>query len=911
MHNADFQNHLLDSIEDGRLLLVETERLVHQLRFRHRIRRREGGKAGWETPGVTTFNRWVERLWESLWPSAWPASGFRRWRLLSESVESLPPPEPLSIDAPLVLALDESFGECLRYGVDPGGGQHANKLVEWRRAVWRLFGGELKRKGFFHPAALPERLASELAAHPDLVREKVAICGFEFAGYWEKRLLQMLSERPDSIAISLPRGGTAPEAVVFTDPEQEIAAIIEDLVSASARWPLHELALVLFDSQVYSPIVAKYFEDLFGPPIEGEKAGYNLPPDSPLTRQPLFQAAFLPLDFSISGQARVHFLALLRSPYYGLLAPRSRMLCQWEWVWREKGIEKGLQRLMGVLDDSALDLLPERGEPLVGGFAPFLEDVSRAASRWIEDLRRFWSSLEFPVLANERDQIAWRSLQGIVDAFASEFADVPLRRSEFVGWIRSAAEKSWVERRGYEDAGVQIVSGLEARGLAFRKVFAPGLVAGVLPQPARSLPFLSPDERKRVQGGSAESQFEFARSLLDHLHAAAPEVVLSRPLMNREGEPCLPSPFWNSTREERRSPVVPWRHDLPALQRAEWVVQGIEGMSDRGSVCGGEGASRNEILPDGGAACRGGSGRSADEEVVDAFYCVHSLDFPSEVTVSELETILLCPSKFLFRNVLGLDVLPEMVRGAAPSERGQVVHEIAAAFGRKILREPRLAEQPFGRLLDELRNAIARVLADRAAIPFWGVEKRRLSGIGDEDAGLLGKWLELECGRFADGWRWVAVEQPFAGLEVGGCPISLRGRLDRLDAHPDAGSICWDYKTGRIPGAGELRDELRSPQLPAYVRAVENGLVDESPQTSMPVGAGYIDLGSAGRLRHMMSFPPAGPSDKFFERWENEVSNVLNDLAAGRLPPRWLAKEAGCDDPCPYRCLCGFALAAG
>jgi ATP-dependent helicase/nuclease subunit B len=467
-----------------------------------------------------------------------------------------------------------------------------------------------------------------------------------------------------------------------------------------------------------------------------------------------------------------------------------------------------------------------------------------------------------------------------------------------------------VERTGYEDAGIQILSALEARGLAFSRVLAPGLVAGVLPQPVRSLPLLSPEERKLVQGGSAESQFEFARSLLGHVYATAPEVVVSRPLMNRDGEPCLPSPFWDATREEKRNPVVPWRHDLPALQRAGWVVQGIEGMSGLGSGCTGEGASRRGISQDGDAACGEGPCRAAGGDVSDAFYCVRSLDPPSEVTVSELETILLCPSRFLFRNVLGLDVLPELVRGVAPSERGQVVHEIAAAFGRRILREPRLAEQPLGRLLDELRDATARALKDRVAIPWWGVEGRRLSGTGDEDAGLLGKWLEMECGRFADGWRWVAVERSFTGLKVGDSPITLRGRLDRLDVHPDMGAICWDYKTGRIPGAGELRDELRAPQLPAYVRAVEDGLVDESGKRPAPVGAGYIDLSLAGRLRHIMSFPPEDISDTFRERWEKEVSDALKEFAAGRLTPRWLAKEAGCDDPCPYTCLCGLALSA-
>lgn len=911
MQNADFQDHLLDSIQDGRLLLVETERLVHQLQFRNRERQRERGKDGWESPNAITLNRWVERFWSSLWPNIWPASELKRWRLLAGCVESFPPPEPLTKDVSLVLALDESFGECLRYGMDPGRGDPANRLVEWRRSVWRLFDAELGEQGLFHPASLAERLVSVLDAHPGLVREKVMICGFEFAGYWERRLLQTLSKRPDSVTVPLPVGDEPSEAMAFSDPEQEIAALIEELVSARTRCRLHDLALVLFDSHAYSPLITRYFENLFGPPVIGERAGYNLPPDSPLTGQPLFLAGLLPLDFSISGQERAFFLGLLRSPYYGLLAPHSRALCQWEWIWREKGIERGLERFMGVMDDSALEILPERGKPLAEGLMPFLDDAPRTASVWAALLERFWDGLGFPVLANERDQIAWGRLREILDRFGGEFGGFLLGRDEFVNWIRAAAEKAWVERTGYENAGIQILSGLEVRGLAFKKVVAPGLVAGVLPQPTRSLPFLSPSERKRVQGGSPESQFEFGKCLLGHLYAAAPEVVVSRPLMDRAGEPCRPSPFWPSAREEKRSPFVPWRHDFPVLQRAEWVVQGIKGMTARGAESSIGGVPRRAAPSRGGGdVCFGEGAAHAGGSMANDFYCISGLAAPVEVTVSELETILLCRSRFLFRNLFGLDLLPELVRGVDPSERGQAVHAMAALFGKMILREPDLVAESAEKLLDELRNAIREAIGDRASISWWGVEERRLSGSGGEAPGLLAKWLELERERFADGWRWLAVERSFAGLKIEGSTISLRGRLDRLDVHPDEGLICWDYKTGTIPGTGEVRDDLRFPQLPAYVRAVEEGLVPGVVKLVSSVDAGYIDLGSVGRLKHLAPFRTHEISGDFFQRWESEVARALNDIAGGRMVPRWLAVESGCKESCPFKCLCGRTMSA-
>ena len=911
MKNADFQDCLLNSVEEGRLVLVETERFVHQLQRRYRRRQMDRGRDGWESPRVATFNRWSERLWERLWPDAWPASGFKRWRLLAECVGNLPPPDPLLPDVSLILALDESFGECLRYGIDPGAGAPANRLVEWRRSVWRLFSGELERNALFHPAGLAERLVRALSARPDLVREDMLICGFEFAGAWEKRLLQALSQRPGSAAVALPQGETVGEAVVFSDPEQEVAAVVEGLAAASNRFPLHELALAPFDSSVYFPIVSRTFQDVFGLPVEGENAGYNLPPDTPLTRQPLFGAAFLPLDFAVSGEDRMQLLALFRSPYYEVLAPHSRRLCQREWTWLEKNVERGFDGLMSVPEDSAPGIPPECDASLAAALRPLLEDVPRTAAAWAAVLERSWTSLGFPVLGNERDTIAWRSLRETLERFASEYSDALLGRSGFVEWIRAAGEKIAVEKTGFEDAGIQIMSGLESRGLAFGRFYAVGLVAGALPQPARPLPFLSPDERKRVQGGNAESQFEFGRHLFGQLCAVAPEIAASRPLMNREGEPCLPSPFWPAAREERRLPVVPWRHELPALQRARWVVQGIEGMSRAGAAFGAEGAGGADAAPAGEASRRAGGLSGYGRGVPGDFYCLRNPDSPAEVTVSELETILLCPSRYFFRNVLGLEELPDRVRGVDPSERGQVVHSIAAAFGRRFVVEPALAERSFEALLSELRDAVARRLADRSAAACWSVEERRLSGEGGEDRGLLGRWLELECGRFENGWRWIAVEQSFAGLAIEGCPITVRGRLDRLDFHPEVGLICWDYKTGKIPGGSEVREDLRFPQLPAYLLAVERGLAGGGAGRSAPAGAGYIDLGAAGRVRHVMLLGPGDASGIFLDGWEKEVSGVLGEFSRGRLTPRWLAKETGCEETCPYACLCGLAMSEG
>ena len=60
-----------------------------------------------------------------------------------------------------------------------------------------------------------------------------------------------------------------------------------------------------------------------------------------------------------------------------------------------------------------------------------------------------------------------------------------------------------------------------------------------------------------------------------------------------------------------------------------------------------------------------------------------------------------------------------------------------------------------------------------------------------------------------------------------GWPFTLKGRLDRLDYHPENGDlIVWDYKTGEIPGAKKVFEEREEFQLPGYLLAVKQGRVE-------------------------------------------------------------------------------------
>ena len=125
-----------------------------------------------------------------------------------------------------------------------------------------------------------------------------------------------------------------------------------------------------------------------------------------------------------------------------------------------------------------------------------------------------------------------------------------------------------------------------------------------------------------------------------------------------------------------------------------------------------------------------------------------------------------------------------------------------------------------------------------------------------------------------DGWSWMAVELPFDGLQIEDCVARLKGRLDRIDSHPQLGLICWDYKTGRIPGKTEVMDENDQPQLKAYLLALSKGNVAVAPKADDGCGAGYIELRSPADMKHQIMFDPAEQHGAFLKDWEKRSQRL-------------------------------------
>jgi RecB family exonuclease len=444
--------------------------------------------------------------------------------------------------------------------------------------------------------------------------------------------------------------------------------------------------------------------------------------------------------------------------------------------------------------------------------APFRQSRSSSAAVWKEHLETLWDSLQFPVLSDESDRIAYNHLKSALANLAADLGSWPLDAPTFTAWFRQALAAEIFQVGASEQAGVQVMGLIESRGLAFKRLFLVGMTSTALPQPVRPLPFLDFEERRQIIGATLKSQYNFARAAFHHLMAAAAEIILTKP-DEVDGEPVSATPFWPTPWQ--RATINFWDQPDAAWSRVEWLRSTWRGLSE---------SHLQESAPE-----------------------------PLAVTIR----------------------LPR------PEERGQRLHKVLACVTRGLRQRQQVNDLDWQRVLPTVQACVDEVHADVAAAPPWQVERRRW--LGDE-LGLLRQWFHQELHHLEAGWRWLAEEIPFKGLSVDGWPTALSGRIDRLDLHPEAGLVCWDYKSGSSPSKSEIFNQLSEPQLPAYLLALLQGMVelpDHQHLQKHPLQAGYITLKSEKDIRLDRLQADADHWQRFLLVWQERLAELGQRLKQG------------------------------
>lgn len=204
--------------------------------------------------------------------------------------------------------------------------------------------------------------------------------------------------------------------------------------------------------------------------------------------------------------------------------------------------------------------------------------------------------------------------------------------------------------------------------------------------------------------------------------------------------------------------------------------------------------------------------------------------WPSSLSASAVEALRACPYRFYSRVLLGLGEVDELDRGPAKRDYGNWLHAVLYRFH---------LDRQLTQDMDADRERLRQAARDEQAASAYS-EADLLPFLASFDV-LVDPYLRWLHQREGEGWVWAHGEQErrITPIALGG--MSLHGRLDRLDQHPDGRVQLLDYKTGSLQALkDQLSDRSEDTQLAFYAALLAGD--EQSGVKPEAVNAAYLAL---------------------------------------------------------------------
>ncbi|BCR05068.1 ATP-dependent helicase [Desulfuromonas versatilis] len=759
----------------GATILTVNKRLARHLRTQFDERMAAAGRGAWETPRIASLDAWLHEALAELGEEWRLLGSFAAQRLWEQAIEQDAAGSALlQIGASARQAM-EARRLLAEYGGDPrqfpATEDHA-AFLRWEEA----YRGLLQSGGWLDPPALLGCVTRAVADGALTVPDKLALTGFD-------ELSPALAELCSALAGA---GCQLSEIPPDREPAGRLGRLpcadARSEVRGAARWARRlletgagSIGIVVPNLDRYRPLIERIFREEIDPDAQlrsdaGEDK-FSLSLGAPLAEQGMVSAAFkllgvgvlLPLD-----QASL----LLRSPY--LKGAQSEAAAR-------AGVEVRLRKKgLGEFHLNALVELAKAEAPVMAGIFLGLgknlgETRKRQPGAWAG---HFAATLKAAGWPGERplNSLDYQLFQAWQDKALSGMAALdavcpPLERSAALGLLRRLAAETVFQPEA--PAGpVQVLGVLEAAGLSFDHLWVMGLAEDALPAPPRPNPFL-PVPLQVAQGmphAGAERERSFAEKLVARLFAAAPEVILSHP-------------EWEGDCELRPSPFV---SALPTID-----VQ---------------------MAPSHAPAARLQAEPAALERLLDTQGPPVAVEGPVQGGTGLLKDQALCPFRAFAHHRLWAAALESPEVGLDPGTRGNLAHAVLECFWKQTRSHAALCALPETELRQRVETCVESVLDEQlgerkgeGALALRQIEGRRLAALALEWLG----GVELDRAPFVVEESEKEHFENFGGL-------TIRTKVDRIDAAEDGSRLIIDYKTGRPDLADLLAERLLEPQLPVY-----------------------------------------------------------------------------------------------
>ncbi|MBE2183609.1 MAG: exodeoxyribonuclease V subunit gamma [Anaerolineae bacterium] len=741
------------------------------------------------------------------------------------------------------------------------------------------------------------------------------------------------------------------------------------------------LLIALRDWETYAPLLRMGFKRL-KMPVMFHRA-------QPLIQNPAVAAVFALLDLPFSDFRRRDLLDVLRSPYFQIPGIGQSEAALLERLSFKHVITGGRLRWLAAVDAeinrTGADTLDEEGEArpepdierlrsLRVYLEAFFEQITPPPEGdaenyilWLENLlgedtlaqpeaaaeeetappyhlnlpARIRSAHEQELIgrdiaAIDRFKMALRSLLS-AELLAIAFG-APLHNfASFLASIRAAVESDYVE--GHQREGHVLVTVVnDARGIAHRHLFIPGLSEGIFPAPAPENPLLLDEERLQLRKNGVLLSTQAERTddfgiFYELINQAKAGITLTRPTV-KNGAPWIESPLWRSvtvlfddlpiirlkpgdlpppnlaptladativlaaTYEKDHAPYIEWlTQSHPAMLRR--LQRNREGEQDR--------LKRRHSIFNGylgeGGLLQNIAGILGESYVWSA---------------SQLDLIGSCGFRFFAGRVLKLEPIIEPQIGPNALIRGSISHKILEQVYR-YFSENGIQPHPDHEdsALEVLEQIAAQVLDSAPATfgfaphPLWPQEsaalRQRLQKVLRADfEGAMKLDKQFQSGRHFSEQELRFGESTSLTIALDDQTfIRMRGTIDRIDLAEDGSRmLIIDYKSGSESSLPTLKQytQGRSFQILTYLLAASE-LLD-----AREIGGAFVSLRDAKSGDVLwLDDVPAGANGKALDSTTGKatLARYIQQVRAGDFSAEANGMEENkCHQYCDYAQLC-------
>ena len=728
------------------------------------------------------------------------------------------------------------------------------------------------REGHTDAALLPDLVAAQLGADALRRPQQLALYGFDIMTPQQRALFDALRAAGTEVFVSAQQRREASVLrLACVDARDEIGRAAAWARARLEADPQASIGIVVPDLAKQRNALLRAFRTVMAPAAMLPGAGdhslpFNVSLGAALASYPLVQAACMILELAGREIDFGRASLLIRSPFIAAgeseAAGRARLDLE---LRRRAEPATNLDRLLSTIAAAnAGAYAPELAQRLRQLAELRKSDLfaARVPSAWAKAFTEVLKLMGFPDKGRSLDSAEYQTLKKwhavIADFARLDRVSAKLGYGEAVGRLRRLAAETLFQPEAAQ-APVQILGVLESAGLEFQHLWVMGLsdeAWPIHPRPNPLLP-LEAQRRAKVPEASIEATLALDAAITRGWLAAAREVVLSHP--QAEGErKLLPSPLLRD--------LAPGQIALPEYPRYRDLIHAaarIESVHD-------------ELAPplSAQAALAGGTSVIADQSA--------------------------CPFRAFARHRLAAASPEAPHAGLDALERGVLVHRVLASAWGELKTKTRLdaigaaeLEALLARAADE---AVTRVKRDRPATlagRFAEVEKGRL-------ARLARAWLEMEREARGDDFRVAAVEDK-RNIVIG--PLTLRGKLDRVDELEDGRRMVIDYKSTAAPASAWLGERPDEPQLPLYLVATEP---DAVAIAFAQVKAGEMKFAALAADETLLPVRKSLPDlgwDAQVDEWRRVLARLATRFAAGEAAVQPKNPRTTCRN-CDVRPLC-------